>query len=270
VLAIFTVYAKPTIKGLVLGAVLTAGMVYLGCVWMSIKGPYREFLNQGTGQQVVLVSPQERVVKLGDLLAGWSTADLADGAERLVKRIEYVDYFSVVLSTVPAVVPYQDGLIWRRAVENLIPRLFWPGKPVLNDSDITRAYTGIMVAGANEGTSIGIGYMAESYVDFGPVGMFVPILLLGVLWGAIYAYFLSRPHPAAVNCAFAAVALMDTVGYESSATKIVAGLVLRLLFLGLLLRYVMPKVEVWLTGRRRVAPVSLAVWARERGGPQAG
>jgi hypothetical protein len=164
----------------------------------------------------------------------------------------------------------QDGLIWRRAVENLIPRLFWPGKPVLNDSDITRAYTGIMVAGANEGTSIGIGYMAESYVDFGPVGMFVPILLLGVLWGAIYAYFLSRPHPAAVNCAFAAVALMDTVGYESSATKIVAGLVLRLLFLGLLLRFVMPKVEVWPTGRRRAAPVSLAVWARERGGPQAG
>ncbi len=267
VLALFTVYAKPTVRGMVLGAAMTCAMIYLGCVWMSIKGPYREFLNQGTGQQVVLVSPKERVVKLGDLLAGWRAADLPDGAERLVKRIEYVDYFSAALGIVPAVVPYQDGLIWRRAVENLIPRLVWPGKPVLNDSDITRRYTGVMVAGANEGTSIGIGYMAESYVDFGPYGMFVPILFLGVLWGAIYAYFLSRPHPAAVNYAFAATALLDTVGYETSATKIVAGLVLRLLFLGLLLRYFMPRVEAWLGGRRWPALALRVAGAGAKGRP---
>lgn len=259
VLALFTVYARPTLKGLAVGAAMTAGLVYLGCIWMSIKEPYRDYLNQGTGQQVVLVSPQQRVTKLGELLSGWSMADLGEGAESLVNRIAYVDYFSATMGFVPAAVPYQDGLIWRRAIENMIPRLLWPGKPVLDDSEITRRYSGLMVAGASEGTSIGIGYMAESYVDFSPWGMFVPILVLGVLWGGIYAYFLSRPHPAAVNYAFAAVALLETLGYESSATKIVAGLVIRLLFLGLLLQYVMPSVEAWLGPKRgvRVAPERL-------------
>ena len=53
-------------------------------------------------------------------------------------------------------------------------------------------YTGSRVAGTEEGTSIGIGYMAESYIDFGPIYMFVPILLLGVFYGLIYRYFIAR------------------------------------------------------------------------------
>ncbi|MDR3568452.1 MAG: hypothetical protein P4L43_10530 [Syntrophobacteraceae bacterium] len=272
VLALFTVDSRLTFKRLAVGSAFVVALIFLGCVWTSIKGPYREFLNEGTGQQAVLVSPGQRVAELGHLLAGWSLEDLPDGLERLAERISYVEYFAAVLGYVPAVVPYQNGLIWRTGVENLIPRLFWPGKPALNDSDITRRYTGIMVSGANEGTSIGIGYMAESYVDFGPYGMFVPIFLLGILWGGIYAYFVSRPHPAAVNYAFAVTALMDSVSVETSATKIVAGLVLGLLFLGLLLRYFMPKVEAWLSAGSVPAP-ELPVeqgLAGERGGKAVG
>ena len=35
----------------------------------------------------------------------------------------------------------------------------------------------------------GIGYCAESYVDFGPAGMFLPVFLLGVYYGFIYRAF---------------------------------------------------------------------------------
>jgi peptidoglycan/LPS O-acetylase OafA/YrhL len=45
------------------------------------------------------------------------------------------------------------------------------------------------VAGPEEGNSMGIGYCAESYVDFGPIGMFLPVFLLGVYYGLIYRSF---------------------------------------------------------------------------------
>jgi len=34
--------------------------------------------------------------------------------------------------------------------------------------------------------------MAESYIDFGPMGMLVPIFLLGVLYGLQYRYVITR------------------------------------------------------------------------------
>ncbi len=73
-----------------------------------------------------------------------------------------------------------------------MPRFLFPDKPVLDDSERTRTYTGMNVAGMEQGTSIGIGYIGESYVDFGPVKMFAPIFLLGLLYGLIYRFFVTK------------------------------------------------------------------------------
>ena len=42
------------------------------------------------------------------------------------------------------------------------------------------------VAGAKQGASFSLGFMAESYIDFGPYLMFIPIFLVGWLLGFIY------------------------------------------------------------------------------------
>ncbi|MBL0056508.1 MAG: hypothetical protein IPP31_09990 [Chitinophagaceae bacterium] len=42
------------------------------------------------------------------------------------------------------------------------------------------------VATAKYGASFSLGFMAESYIDFGPYLMFIPIFLVGLLPGFIY------------------------------------------------------------------------------------
>jgi hypothetical protein len=73
----------------------------------------------------------------------------------------------------------------------LTPRIFFPDKAALpSDSDMVRKYSGIYVAGNETGTSIAFGYAAESYLDFGVPWMFLPVLIFGIVMGALYAWFL--------------------------------------------------------------------------------
>ena len=87
-------------------------------------------------------------------------------------------------------------------------------------------YTGSRVAGTESDTSIGIGYMAESYIDFGPIYMFTPILLLGVFYGLIYRYFIARKTFRTLGFALG-TALLLTVhqDFGASNAKIVGGMV---------------------------------------------
>src|SRR5437762_6433467 len=65
------------------------------------------------------------------------------------------------------------------------PRLFFPDKPyIISDSEMVRKYSGVMVAGEEKNTDIAFGYAAESYIDFGVPGMFVPMFLWSLFIGA--------------------------------------------------------------------------------------
>src|SRR5204863_1677188 len=149
----------------------TVLMVSLCMIWTVIKADYREFLNQGTGQQEELVPVKQRMERLGELVSGINLAQVEEGLGRLILRVSYVKFFALTIENVPANIPYENGTLWLGTVNHvLMPRFLFPNKPAIHDSERTRYYTGIKVAGPEEGTSIGIGYMAESYVDFGPVG----------------------------------------------------------------------------------------------------
>ena len=122
----------------------------------------------------------------------------------------------------------------------MMPRLFFPDKPnIVPDSDITRKYTKIEVSGGERGgsTSIGIGYFAESYVDFGPKFMFIPIFLLGILEGWIYRYFISKSKTAVVGGALATAALLFSGGsIATSSTKVLGGVLTNFIVLALVLK----------------------------------
>src|SRR4029077_6417558 len=103
-----------------------------------------------------------------------------DGMDALIMRISYVNFFALATENVPGRIPYENGALWRGSVVHMfMPRVLFPEKPILDDSERTRTYTGMNVAGSEQDTSIGIGYVGESYIDFGPIGMFIPIFLLG-------------------------------------------------------------------------------------------
>src|SRR2546423_12452459 len=165
-------------------------LVVSSVVWSAIKEDYRDFLSQGSKTQEVLVPIPERVDKLQELVGGLSDEGFFHGVDALISRVGYVTYFALSIGTVPEHLPYERGRLWLDAVKHVfMPRVFFPNKPIIDDSARTTYYTGVVVAGLEQGTSISIGYMGESCIDIGPVGMFIPIFLLGLIYGYIYRLF---------------------------------------------------------------------------------
>jgi hypothetical protein len=204
---------------------VAALIVTLAIVWTVIKEDYREFLNQGTGQQVILVPASERIAKLGDLVGALNMEAIEEGMEKAVLRISYVSYFAAAITHVPSQIPHENGELWLGAVRHvLMPRFLYPNKPVINDSERVEKYTGIPVAGAEQGTSISLGYMAESYVDFGPVGMFAPVFVLGIFYGLIYRYFVYHYSLRLLGFAMAtSILVFGAYTIETSNIKLVGG-----------------------------------------------
>ena len=110
----------------------------------------------------------------------WSGREpISSGFDRLVFRTAYVEYFGAAHPNCAERVPHERGKLWGEALLHVLaPRILVPSKRVIHDSDRTNAYSGVSVARGEDGTSISLGYMAESYIDFGPVGMFVPLFLV--------------------------------------------------------------------------------------------
>jgi hypothetical protein len=151
-----------------------------------------------------------------------------------------VAYFSHVLRVVPDTVPHEDGELTWKAVEHvLMPRFFFPEKPDLGgDSWIVRKYAHLNVSGEESGTSIGMGYMAEFYIDFGFPAMLVPLFLYGLLVGALYRT-LNRvsPSPQILAAVAAGLFLQHFLSYEGNFTKLLGGILQNFLILTVILAF---------------------------------
>jgi len=214
-------------------------LIVLGVFWQSIKVEYREFLNKGTLSQTVRVPVGERIDFLERKVTTITTDDLRKGLKSGAERTGYLEYFARATTVVPDRVPYQDGQLWIEALTHIItPRLLFPEKKAIDDSERVRKYSGVWVAGAAEGTSISLGYVAESYVDFGPWWMFVPVYVLGVFWGWTYRVLATTgPHRLLGFGLASSLILMNAILFESSNIKIVGGAVTSLLVGWLVLHF---------------------------------
>jgi len=185
-----------TIKGrkqIITIAIIAVVLINIGAIWSYVKVEYRPFLSGGIGSAQVTVSKQEALKKLWKLSSNITYRKYSLGFEALVKRIYFLEYFSATVNHIPKLRPFLDGEIWTKSLQHIfMPRLLFPDKEALDDSKQTYKLTGIRVAGANKGTSISTGYMAESYADFGEINMHLAILILGFALGLIYKQLLNN------------------------------------------------------------------------------
>ncbi|MFL5616090.1 MAG: hypothetical protein ACJ796_20660 [Gemmatimonadaceae bacterium] len=252
-LVILSGHVRVNLRMLLAGTVVAAVLLLSGLGWMSIRDEYRAFLNQGTGKQVVLVSPTEQVTEFAGLVSNLEPEDLRGSVERMFQRLAYVDYFAAVLDYVPRQRPFENGaLLWRSLKHILVPRFLDPSKDILeSDSEITMRYTGLSVASADQGTSIGIGYMAEGYVDFGAYGMLILVLICGFTWGKMYSWLLSHAGISATGFALGTTLLIDASQFEIAEIKLLGGMVAEFLVLAIVLRFLMPGLHRWLARNPR-------------------
>ena len=210
------------VVGLFIGFVL-----FLGVIWSAIKVEYRTYLNSGTGQQVVTVPWYEAIGKLAGLVATVDSDDLIVGADMLVRRLPSVEFFAGSLGYVPAVVPHTHGQLWGNAILHpFTPRLLFPDKPVIDSSAQTNQFSGIRVAGREQGAQISIGYMGESYIDFGRIGMFIPLIVFGAIAGFVYRRVLTLPRFAGlISFGLSVPLLMHSYYLNAETIKIVGAFV---------------------------------------------
>jgi hypothetical protein len=131
-------------------------------------------------------------------------------------------------------------LTWRAIAHVLQPRLLFPNKPELGtDSWLIWQYAGLRVAGLHDDkTSVGFGYMGEFYIDFGPLGMMGPLLLLGILVGLIHQSIQRLAPSRLFGEAAAAVLMMNAFStYGAEIAKMLGGILTGAIVFGAILYY---------------------------------
>lgn len=228
---------------------------YMSIVWSSVKLEYRDYISGGTGAQIIDVSLTDRLEKLLYLYSDVDLTDIRQGFQTLAKRIAYIDYFGYVLNRVPREAPYADGELWGQAITHvLFPRLFFPNKAALvSDTEITEKYTGLqLISQGGRQTDIPLGYMAETYVDYGPFYMFFPIFIVGAVWGLMYRYFISRKKEIVFSYGLAVAVLLGASQLEISTIKMVGGMLMGFGVLAFSQRIILPGVHRLLLEKKRL------------------
>lgn len=235
-------------------APIAAGLIlWLGILWSGgIKQEWRDLI----WADDLVLSPIERLDRLSSITSeAVSGEGTGDGVGTLAQRLSSGFYYlSLVIPRVPRLLPHENGELTMQAIRNAtMPRFLFPNKPNLsNDSDIVRKYAGIWVAGAEQKTSVGLGYIGEFYIDFGWVGVIFMCLLWGAAGGCmmlIYAYVSPNKEMFFGLCA---ISLMQYfMSYDGSFIKFLAGLILQTAILSFAVYLFGQRFANWVTSKPR-------------------
>jgi len=204
-------------------------MLWTSLVWTVVKPDYRRVMGS--------LSLQERVTWLADAYLS-PNIDYSDASARLLERIGYTELYARVLARLETGGITGGHDFYGAAVRHVLtPRVFFPDKPALDDTAITRALTHTWVG---RDTSVGVGYVAQAHVDFGFPGLLLPMLAVGFLLGLAAEYFMTRPIPLIIRQAFVTAALFSAFAFAADIDKALGGLITGWLALALVMKFVYP------------------------------
>jgi hypothetical protein len=235
-------------KQLFYGVAVSVSLFFLLLTWTAIKSDYRKFLNRGTKQQVVSVSRSDAFSKIGEKVSSLTWDDYQRVLDLFLYRTQYVLHLAKTMDRVPQILPHEYGRIWWDNVTFvLMPRLFFPDKPIYEATVKTNKYTGLRYAGFKQGASFSLGYFADSYIDFGYVGMFLPLCLIALFVFFIYrTLFRFKTINVLMRYAVINVTLIDFASFESDGLFIFGRLLLMFLVYWALSKYLLVFIQRWL------------------------
>jgi hypothetical protein len=221
---------------------------FAGVFWTGIKGEYRLFLNKGSSTQTVQVEKSDALNKLVELSEKQSDNTFTSSLENFLDRIQYTYHLAKTMERVPKIIPYQNGANWGNTLTFVLtPRALNPNKGIYDASVKASQYTGIRYSGIKKGVSYSLGYFADGYIDFGYVGMFVPLLILGFIYGKSYYYFVKKSSNNYVfNFAVVGSIYMELFAFESDSIFLVGRLYVNLLVFFLLKIFFFPKLLAYI------------------------
>jgi hypothetical protein len=169
--------------GVLVTLALVVGMIY-GTTFRTVKG---------SQEQVGLKEYTAMVETTFDNLADQDIGTiLSNGFSALSERIDQVSSFAVVVSNYEALAPYEESWginnnIYNDTVTFFIPRVLWPNKPVaIEPTKYAELYFSYS---ENAFTMTPMGDLLR---NFGPWGVPIGMILLGILMRFIYALFIEN------------------------------------------------------------------------------
>lgn len=235
---------KQVLYGLFSGVAL----IFIMITWTAIKGDYRNYLNQGQHQQVVAVSKSDAFSHMGEQIKGLSWEKYQMALNLMFLRLQYIMHLAITMDRVPDVLPHEYGNVWWENVSFVImPRILFPNKPIYEATVKTRKYTGINYAGFQQGASFSLGYFADSYIDFGYLGMFVPLALIALYVVFIYRSFykLTRVN-LLLRYALINVSLYQFCSFEADGLYMFGRLTSSFLVFWIIGRTLLPRLQNWM------------------------
>lgn len=191
--AVLTTTSRISFRSILFLAFFGAIAFVLSSIWSYSKGEYRQYLTGGfRSQSVVQTDTWKNLSELNSILSkDFSRSNYKNsfnlGSKSLVDRVSYIEYFAMTVNFVPNQLPFEGGLLLDNAIKHVTqPRFLFPNKKIIDDSEITSKYTGRRFSGIKEGSSFSLGLVAEQYIDFGPINMFIPIFFFGAWIGYLY------------------------------------------------------------------------------------
>lgn len=223
--------------GIMIGFLIT-----IGVVWTAIKSEHRSFLNQGYESQMVLVSFADNIGNIFKLIDNLDRTIISYAFTKLLDRIAYVEFFGEVINVVPSQIPYENGMLWWDAIiRPFMPRLLFPDKTAIDESMRASEYTTRIISGWDQGTQISLGYIADSYIDFGPWLMMLPILSIGWFVGRFYRWMVSlKSCGSAIGAGLGTAVVFQMSSIEISNTKLFGGLIVSMLMSWVVAKWIVP------------------------------
>lgn len=165
-------------------------------VWQSIKVEYRAFLSGETRDQIITVGRTEALSKFLELsLESFSAqqAQLESVQQSTLRRVGYLEYYSAAVANVPEFIPFEGGELLKESLNfALVPRFLNPSKGVKSDREKVERYTEFNFGDENNKASFSLGHYCEAYIDWGPIGSLIQLLVYGIIGGYLYHITMKR------------------------------------------------------------------------------
>jgi len=157
-----------------------------------------------------------------------------------VNRIAHVATFSYIIEMTPKNVPYWSGETYKTLWTSLIPRFVFPDKPKAEiGQEFGHRYSLLDVNDTN--TAYNLPWLPELYANFGPIGVFIGMFVIGVFFRYLVQK-LSSPVGHPIERVLGITISFSLFYAESNFSLMVSGIFLTYLVLFLMLRLLAMKI----------------------------
>jgi hypothetical protein len=194
-----------------------AGFIVLMALFYPAAQFYRDIL-YGTGERNYFLSmitrPQQVFALVGKFVASVPLADYFwTGIDATFRRLDGISILTVIVRDTGSRVPFQGGWSLAQIPIAYIPRVLWPGKPVLGTGGfITEHYC----YGPGIESSTGATWPGNLYMEFGWMGILIGMTLIGMFLRFLQESFLGTDAtiPAILAGVVSLLSISATLGGE--------------------------------------------------------